>query len=410
MPDYAPRPGPNPSPAPSRRDTRQEAALVAVLFCAMLFSTLPEFSLGVLAPVLIADLAVGEASIGLAASTMYLGAAVVARTGGRLLDEMHHRLALVVMYGTAAGSLLLLASSRSMVGLMAVGIVGSVGLGMNNPITSRLIVDGVRSGRHGLAIGLKQTGVKVGQSLAGAALPALALGIGWRRSLGALAGLVLGVMALSMLAVPSGSSAVPQATHRTSVRMARRQVRWLQQYSFAMAVSQSALTIYLALYAVQRLDATPTQGGLLITVFAVTATVTRLIWVTAANRLVEPRHALLVLSAGAGVSMTTLLVAPAVAGMTVVWLAATLAGMTIGAWNVVVQLAILTEVAPERAASATGGVQAAFMLGLAAGAPAFGFVVQFADSFLIAWGLTIAVCGGAWAVVWRHEHQPAGLS
>lgn len=396
----------SPHPAPPNSSSLEggthEVLLVGALFMAMLISTLPEFALGVLGPVLVDDLPIGEAGIGVAASSMYLGAAIVARTGGRVLDDMERRLSLVVLYGAAALSLLLLASSRSLGWLLAVGIVGSVGLGINNPITSRLIVEGVREGRRGLAIGIKQTGVKVGQSLAGAVLPALALAIGWRAGLGAAAALSAVLLALSLLVVPNAKRTAPTTQTDGSVASARRQVRWLQVYSFMMAISQSALTIYLALYAAQRLGASTARSGLLITAFAVTATATRLVWVAAAERAMAPRRALLTLSAGAGAAMVALVVAPTFGGMGMLWFAAILSGTTIGAWNVVVQLAIVTEVPGGRAASATGAVQAAFMLGLATGAPAFGVLIEATGSFAGGWSGAAGLCALAWATAWQH--------
>ena len=384
--------------AASDPTTGSELALTSALFFAMMVSTFPEFALGVLAPFLVAELPVGEASIGFAASLMYLGAAVVARTAGRALDVIGARAGLTILYGTSIAALVLLASSRSLLWLLALGLVASAGLGINNPLTSRLIVEGIRDGRRGLAIGVKQTGVKVGQSVAGALLPWLAFSLGWRPGLLVVGGVAALFLAASLPAVPATVRSDRPTPEPGSVAAARQQVRWLQYYSLAMATGQSALTIYLALYAVQQVGATVTQGGLMVATFALVATATRLFWVIAAERLIRPERALLVLSAGAIVGLLLILSA-ATAGTPLLWAGAVVTGATVGTWNVVVQYAILTEVAAEHTAAATGAVQSAFMLGLCIGAPLFGVTVEVAGSFALAWGIAIALAlGGAAAV------------
>ena len=393
--------------AASDPTTGSELALTSALFFAMMVSTFPEFALGVLAPFLVEELPVGEASIGFAASLMYLGAAVVARSAGRALDVIGGRAGLTILYGTSIAALVLLASSRSLIWLLALGIVASGGLGINNPLTSRLIVEGIRDGRRGLAIGVKQTGVKVGQSVAGALLPWLAFSLGWRPGLLVVGGVAAVCLAASIPAVPSTVRGDRPTPEPGSVTAARRQVRWLQYYSLAMATGQSALTIYLALYAVQQVGATVTQGGLMVATFALVATATRLFWVIAAERLIRPERALLVLSGGAIVGLLLVLSA-ATAGTPLLWAGAVVTGATVGTWNVVVQYAILTEVEAEHTAAATGAVQSAFMLGLCIGAPLFGVTVEVAGSFALAWGIAIALAVGGAAAVTVGRRPRAG--
>lgn len=387
-----------PSAAPS---TAREVALTSALLFAMMVSTFPEFALGVLAPFLVEELAVGEASIGIAASLLYLGAAVVARTAGRRLDVMSGRTGFLILYGTSVAALALLAASRSLVWLLALGLVASGGLGLNNPLTSRLIVEGIRPRRRGIAIGVKQTGVKIGQTVAGALLPWLALSLGWRPGLLLLCGVALLLLAVSLPAVPARGQRTPSSSRPDSAA-ARREVRWLQYYSLAMATGQSALTIYLALYAVQQVGTSVTQGGLLVAAFALIATATRLFWVIAAERLMRPDRALLLLSGGAVVGLL-LIVGADGGGTRLLWAGAVVTGATVGTWNVVVQYAILTEVPPEHTAAATGAVQAAFMLGLCIGAPLFGVTVEMAGSFMLAWAIAIALALGAAAVTVRRR-------
>ena len=368
---------------PTLKPTSREVGLVASLFAAMLVSTFPEFTLGVLAPILVDELGVGEASVGIAASAMYLGAAVFARTAGRRLDDIGGRTGLILLYGAAIGSLTVLAASRSLAWLVVAGFLGSFALGTNNPMSSRFIVAAVAPARRGLAIGIKQTGVKTGQMLAGAMLPWLAATLGWRSGLLAFAGVMVVLLLVSLPTVPSTPLAATQSG-QSSVAEARARVRWLQLYAVSMAVGHSAITTYLALYAVQRLYLSLTAGGLLVSTFAVTAVVSRLVWVSIADRIGHPSLILLIISFGALLGLLSF-VAALTLGPAMLWVGAVVTGVTVGSWNVIVQLAVLAEVDALRTASATGAVQAAFMFGMAAGAPLFGGVLQLTGSFLSAW-------------------------
>lgn len=397
------------SDAASSRPGRREVGLIVTLFVAMLFSTFPEFALGVLAPVLLDELELGEAAIGVAASSMYLSAAVLARLAGRRLDDIGGRAAMAVLYGAAIGATALLAVSRSFAWLLAVGIVGGVALAINNPISSRFIVAEVTPGRRGLAIGLKQTGVKVGQMTAGAVLPWLAVGIGWRPGLLVMCALAALALLASLPAVPTGIDAPRRTATSASVAQARGQVRWLQFYAVTMAVGQASLTAYLALYAVQDLALPYAQAGLVVSAFALTATGSRLVWVTVAERLRHPSSALVLLG-GAGSVAALLLILAGTAGPALLWAGAVLGGASFGSWNVVVQLAVLAEVETERTGSATGAVQAAFMGGMALGAPTFGGLTQLTGSFRLAWSAALLLAVVATTVAahrWRDTRRRA---
>lgn len=355
------------------------------LFFAMLVSTFSEFVIGVLAPVLVEELGIGEAVIGTIAATMYLSAALFARAGGRLLDELPIRIVVVILYLAAVGALTAIATSTTVPWLVLAGLLAGVPLAVNNPVTSRFIVDRLAPGQRGFTLGVKQTGVKFGQILAGASIPWLSLSIGWRPALlfFALAALLLLPVSLAILPdVPRSTSPI------SSVESARDQVAWLRHYAFFMAVGQSGTTTYLALYAVQALQLSITRAGITVAVFGLSASVARLVWATVADRFVHPSSPLLLISGTAVIALVLILLVPRF-GQTSLWIGALLAGASVGTWYVVVQLAILSEVEPSRTGSATGAVQSAFMFGMAMGAPVFGGIVQLTGSFGAAWAAAV---------------------
>jgi predicted MFS family arabinose efflux permease len=390
--------------APIARSLAGELVFASALMLAMFSGNLPQYTLGVLAPVLIDEVAVGEAQLGVLASMLYVSAAVVARLAGRRIDRVSGRLTLGLLFSTATGALVVIAGSHTWKGLLAAVLLAGVAIGANNLATNRLIAIHVPDGRRGLVIGVKQTGVKLAHVAAGAAVPVLAVALGWRRGLLVLAGGVAIAAALSLQAVPRHQPVAhgdPRSAAGRPSDLGGR-VRWLRYYAGFMGVGMSAITTYLPLHAVQNVGLSLVGGGLVVTLLGTTAMVARLIWATVAERSRQPATVLAVLGIGGGLSLAAIAMAPAV-GPWLLWLGAATAGATAGSWNVVAHLTVVSEIEPERAAAATGLVQATFLIGLAVGAPLFGVLVESTGSFELAWLVAGALSGAALATASRER-------
>lgn len=391
-----PAPGTTPLAPAAPLSRQREVALASVLLVAMLVSTLPQYALGVLAPVLTVELSVGEAALGVVAALMYLFASGIARAAGGHLDGVGGRAAFGLLFSAAIGSMVLLSVSQSLWWLGAAGAMSGVAMGINNPITNRLIAIFVAPPRRGLTIGVKQTGVKVAQLTAGAAIPWLTALLGWRQGVVLLAAMATGGLVVALAVVPPGRSVRPVTSDAASAEVLD-QVRWLRRFAASMAIGMSAITTYLPLYAVQRVGTTLIEAGLVVSMFALTATVARLFWAAVADRLADPTAALLLLSGGGALGLTILAAATSL-GPWALWAGALVTGATAGSWNVVAQLTVVREVDVARAAAGTGILQSAFLFGLAAGAPIFGVVVEVTDSFTAAWGLAVLLALVAFGV------------
>lgn len=81
-----------------------DAVLAAALLVAMFVSTFPQFALGVLGPLLVDELGLREATLGVVAASLYLVAAAVARFGGRGIDRLGGRTSLGLLYSLAVTS------------------------------------------------------------------------------------------------------------------------------------------------------------------------------------------------------------------------------------------------------------------------------------------------------------------
>lgn len=381
-----------------------DALLAGTLLVAMFASTFPQFALGILGPIFVNELSISEGTLGLVAASLHLVAAAVARLGGRRIDGLGGRTSLLVLYFLAVASLLLLAASQSVAWLVGAGVFAGMSMGLNNPVTNRLIALHATQRRRGRVVGVKQTGVKVAHLAAGAVLPWLAQAIGWRQGLVLLAVVAGTGMLLGPLAVPRASGRAGREGNGPTGPGEQLDLGWLRLFAVTMAVGVSAITTYLPLYAVDQLGMSLAGAGAVVTVFALTATVARLLWAALTDRLGDPTLVLLWLS-GAGAAGLLLLAAADAAGLVVLWVATVWTGITTGSWNVVAHVTVVRGVDGSRAAAASGFMQSAFFLGLAIGAPIFGTLVETTGSYSPAWAVASALAVVAFVVVWRERRR-----
>lgn len=404
--DEPPGPRPGVGPVPQNWSRTGEVLFGSALMLAMFAGNLPQYALGVLAPVLTDELGIGEGLLGALASCLYLAAALVARSTGPRIDTLGGRGTLAFLFLTATGSLVLMAAAVSWVLLLCAVLLAGVAIGANNPVTNRLIALHVPPGRRGLVIGIKQIGVKLAHVAAGVVVPFLVITTGWRPGLLVVA-VALGVVAaLALRAVPQDPR-TRQPRHTMPVatpREVRRRVAWLRLYAVSMGVGMSAITTYLPLHAVHNVGLSLVQGGLVVTSLGLSAVVARLVWAAVAERTGRPATVLVVLGVGGGLSLGAIAAAPAV-GAWLLWVGACVAGTTAGAWNVVAHLTVITEVPLDRAAAGTGLLQATFLLGLAVGAPLFGALVEVSNSFQVAWVAAGLLSCIAVATAWRERRR-----
>src|SRR5680860_586651 len=131
----------------------------------------------------------------------------------------------------------------------------------SNPVTNKLIALHVAPGRRGTIIGIKQSGVQVGQFLTGVVLPVAALALGWRRAIAlGLVPIALG-WGLSVAFVPARGTTRPAV--RTSAGRVQAPVGlWqLATYTFCNAALVAAVNVHVPLYAFDAVGLSATLAG-----------------------------------------------------------------------------------------------------------------------------------------------------
>jgi MFS family permease len=160
---------------------RPPLATLATATASLTLGALPVFLLGALAVFIRQELHFGESRLGAAASLYYLSSAVMAVPGGWLAEWLGARRAIAVAAtGTTVAMVGAAVLATSWWRLVACMVLAGIANGTALPATNLALVRGIPSARQGVAFGLKQSSGPFATLLAGAAVPALGLTVGWR--------------------------------------------------------------------------------------------------------------------------------------------------------------------------------------------------------------------------------------
>jgi predicted MFS family arabinose efflux permease len=267
----------------SNSDTNNEAAgtrPVLTTVSAVMFTVaavLPSFLLGGLASLVRPDLRFDEAQLGLAVGAFYGASAVAATPGGRLAERLGARRSFVIGLALAITSLTGIALfTRSWLHLVAFLIVAGGSNGVTQSAGSLAIARGVRPGRRGFALGIKQSAVPTASLLAGLAVPLIGLTIGWRWAFGFGA-----IASLALLAIlPARELQRPRtaAAPHVRVKFERREMRSLLVIAVASGCGAVAANSMGAFYVESAVAGGTPLGiaGLLLSLGSVTGIGTRL--------------------------------------------------------------------------------------------------------------------------------------
>jgi MFS family permease len=144
-------------------------------------AAVPVFLLGALAVFIRDELRFDETQLGVAASLYYLAAALSATPGGRIVERIgEHRGIALAASGTTVAMLAIAALADSWADVVACMMLAGLANGFALPATNLGMARRIPPGRRGMAFGIKQSSGTLATLLSGAAVPILALTVGWR--------------------------------------------------------------------------------------------------------------------------------------------------------------------------------------------------------------------------------------
>jgi predicted MFS family arabinose efflux permease len=267
---------------------------------------------------------------------------------------------------------------------------GGGSIAASNPTTNKLVAVHIPPGQRGVIMGVKQSGVQIGAFAAGAILAPIAAWLGWRAALLLTAALpFLGILG-TLVVVPPDRIETNSSESRNERRAPMSSaVWWLTAYAFLMGSGVSAVTAYLPLYAVERLDFSFQTAGAVAAVIGLVGIAGRIAWGFVSDRRSGFVMPLLMMAIGAVASVLLLIAAER--SWVLVWLGALLLGATAVTWNSVGMLAVIATTGPAAAGRASGYVLFGFYGGFVGSPLLFGTIVDNTDRYEVAWSIVAAI-------------------
>jgi MFS family permease len=320
---------------------------------------LPAFLTASLAPRIRSDFAFGDSTVGLAVGLFYAVCALASTPCGHVVDRIGATVSIrVAAVATAVSGVGLAALAQSAPALIALLLMSGVGNAMAGPAASALLRRDVAGHRHGLAFGAQQAGAPLGALLAGLALPAVAIPLGWRWTFVGTAALAVGVGAIAPVAPPSGVASAGAAPARHGLGA----VHALGLAAVLASAAGVGLVAFIVIFAV---DSGLSEGaaGLLLAGLSLTAMISRIVLGVMADRPgldpLRPVAAMLAASTVGYLALTAATPVPVVAG-------ALLVGVLGWSWPGALQLAVVQR-SPDAPAWAVGVLMSGLFAGAVAG-------------------------------------------
>jgi len=292
-------------------------------------------------------------------------------------------------------------------------VVIGMGYGPITAASSHVLVRTAPPARMALTFSIKQTGVPAGAALAGAALPGMALAVGWRTTFVAIA--VLGVF---IAAVAQATRATFDADRRPEQRLSvagfvaplklvlgHRALVVLSITGCVYAAMQMCLMSFLVVYLTEGLRFSLVAAGFALTVASLGGIVGRIGWGALADHLVPPRTMLGMIGIASGGC------AYATAAFGVGWPTAALLavcalfGATAIGWNGVQLAQVARHAPPGQAGAVTGASGFLTFMGVVLGPSLFALLAGVTGSYRAGFAVfgTLSLLCGLWLLGTRHD-------
>jgi MFS family permease len=358
-------------------------------------------SIPVMAPLAAPAFGVSRSDVGYFMALVYLGAILSSSAGGLMASR----------YGavrTSQGALLLCGAGVAVFGLGSVwllvpaALVLGLGMGPPTPASSQVLVRVTPPALASVTFSVKQTGVPLGNMVAGLAIPPLiALGT-WHSGAWAVALCCL-VLAIAieplrpMLDVERGGGAggIIAALRGllSPVRLvwAARDFRRLALVSLVFTAMQATFGTFLVVYLVQRLGFDLAVAGLVLSIGQFCGAGARIVWGAVADRSGRPILTLAALTVGMAAASATLAAADTGWPFAALAVASALYGSTAIGWGGVFFAELARRAPPGQAGTMTGGAQFFTFTGALLVPPVFSLLLALLDSY----ALNFALLAGA---------------
>lgn len=344
---------------------------------------LPVFLVGGLAVQLRSDLGLSVSLVGLAGSAFFAMSALVARALATVTERVGPTTALRASAVASAACLATLAAAPSPVWLLAALCCAGIPAALSQPAANEMLMAGIPAGRRAFAFAVKQSAIPAATLLAGLAVPAIALTIGWRWVFVFAAALGL----VAAVTVPRLQWQRPSSRPRHSAGSAGVLLVALAAVTGMGSAAANAMGTFVTISAVE-VGYREAAAGLVLALGSAVGLASRLVAGAVADRVRPDLLRMVAAMLGLGSVGFGLLAL----GHPLTFLVGLLLGFGAGwAWPGVFNYAVAARF-EDRVATATSVTQTGVYLGAAAGPLAFGLLVEH-------WGASIAWLTGCAVMV-----------
>jgi MFS family permease len=367
-----------------RRPTAKGA--MAIGAAVTVTALLPVFLTGAMAVQLTEELAFGSAGLGLAVAAFRFGGASTSLFLGRLADQLGamRTIRLSALVAAIAGLGIALTVNRLATLVVWLAIGGSA-LALAQPGANRLLAAVVDPKKLGTAFGFKQSAPPIASLLSGAAVPIIAITVGWRWAF-----VLAGAAALSLLlatsAPPPKPKTVETATRTKREPLPHRVVLVLLALGFGLGTSTSSAITTFYVASAASAGSTSAFAGTVLAVASFAAIGARIAAGIISDRLFTGHLTMCAALVAVGSSGVALL-----ATGSPTWMSVGLAIALMGNWgfNGVFWFALVRSY-PDAPGRITGAVSPGGLLGSTLGPLVIGLVID-ATSYRTAWLSVTAV-------------------
>lgn len=370
---------------------------LSVISSSLVLAALPIFMVGGLAVQIRSDLRLTESALGAAVTTGFLVGSISAPIGGKLADRIGPFKGMFL--GATLASLALVGLATIVSGwwsLTLVLAVAGLSVAITDPGLAILVGRIIQPDRQGLAFGVKEASIPTATLVAGLAVPAIALTVGWRWAFS------LGLVPLLVIAIvlPRIREAAPRSTpdeEEISPGTAKSSGSLLPVAVAAAlgTASASGIGVFLTESAVA-MGSSEAAAGIILAVGSVAGIITRVAVGVRADRTGGVQFSLIATMMAGGAATMAL----GGTGNVALLVLGTIGAFTGGwAWTGIFFLS-LVKLNPAAPGAAAGVGTASLGAGNASGPLLFGLAAQ-TWSFPVAWALAAGVAGLAALIMFR---------
>jgi len=345
------------------------------------------------------DLGLTLAQAGSFLSAYYIGPIVMSLPAGTMADQWGIARTLILGQVVIAGGLVAASASGSYGTLIALMMLAGVGYGMLNPTSTKAVMAWFPPSQRATVVGLKQVGLPFGGALGAAALPALALAVGWRTAIVVSAALIAVAAVACALVYRDPPDLPPPAPHARAAVGAVLRTRdlWLVALStLVFAGMQTVWMAFLVLYLKDVVGLSLLSASRYLALAQIAGMAGRIVFGVLSDRTFHGRRRPTLVLAGCGSTLCSIAIAftgPGASPLVLAPLALVFGFAGIG-WNGV-QHTLMAELAgPRSAGTAVGLGLAISSLGVTVAPPIFGWCVEWVGGYRTPWlGLAVTMVG-----------------